>query len=64
MQLMRPDRSSRPLLVTRSYNQLTKGSKKNFLATTKVVVDAVLEFLAGNDRDQVCDELYLNENSK
>ncbi|CAF4218003.1 unnamed protein product [Rotaria sp. Silwood2] len=61
---MRPDHSARPLLVTRSYNQLSKGSKKNFLSSTQFVVDAVLEFLSGSDADQVRQELFLKEGKR
>jgi hypothetical protein len=46
IQLMRSDHSFQSLLVTHSYNQLTKGSKKNFLSSTEFVIDTVLEFLA------------------
>ena len=61
---MRPDRSARSLLVTRSYNQLSKGSKKNFLSSTQFTVDAVLQFLFGSDAEQVRQELFLKESSK
>ena len=61
---MRPDRSARSLLVTRSFNQLSKGSKKNFLTSAQIVVNAALEFLAGSDADQVRQKLYLKEASK
>jgi hypothetical protein len=62
--LMRPDHVDRSLLVTHSYNQLSKGSKKNFLSSTQFVIDAVLEFLAGNDANQVWEELSLKKSSK
>ncbi len=64
IQLMRPDRSPRSLLLTRSYNQLSKGSKKNFLSAAKFIVDIALEFLAGSDADQVREDLFLKESSK
>ena len=61
IQRMRPDRSTRSLLVTRSYNQLNKRSKKNFLSSTRFVINTVLEFLAGSDADQVREDLFLNK---
>ncbi len=47
-----------PTVVTHSYNQLSKGSKKNPLSSTEFVLDAVLEFLAGSDFDLVRQELF------
>ena len=61
---MHPDRSGRSLLVTRSYSQLSKSAKKNFLSSTKAVVDIVLEFLAGPDADEVRTKLFLEDNRK
>ncbi|CAF4607414.1 unnamed protein product, partial [Rotaria sp. Silwood2] len=61
---MRPDCSARPLLVTRSYNQLRKGSKKNFLSSTQFVVDLLLEFLSGSDANQVHRQLFLKESKR
>jgi hypothetical protein len=64
VQLMRPDRFPRSLLVTRSYNRLTKGAKKNFLSSTEFVINVVLEFLAGSDSDSVRQELFSKRNSE
>jgi hypothetical protein len=64
IQLMRPDHSFRSLLVTHSYNQLTKGSKQNFLSSTEFVIDTVLEFLAGKDCDLVRQELFSKRKSE
>lgn len=64
MQLMGSDRSSRSLLVTRLYKQLSKKSKRNFLSSTQFIVDIVLEFLAGSDADVVRQEMYTKQNSK
>lgn len=64
IRLMRPDRPNRSVLTTRSYNQLSKGSKKNFLLSARLVVDVALEFLAGNDADHVREELFSKESRK
>lgn len=64
IQLMRPERASHSLMVTRSYAQLTKKSKRNFLSHTKFVVDAVVEYLAGDDAAEVLGDLYSYESSK
>jgi len=64
LQLMHPDHSSRSLLITHSYNQLKKGSKKNFLSSTQFAIDTLIEFLAGSDADQIRQELFLKYSSK
>ena len=64
IQLMRPERATYPLLVTRSYNQLNKKSKRNFRSSTKFIVDAVVEFLAGDYANVVLRDLYLGESRK
>lgn len=64
IQLMRPERASHSLMVTRSYAQLTKKSKRNFLSHAKFVVDAVVEYLAGDDAAEVLGDLYSYESRK
>lgn len=61
---MNPNRSDRSLLVTHSYNRLSKGAQKNFLSSTKTVIDIVLEFLAGSDADEVRTKLFMETNSR
>ncbi|CAF1206742.1 unnamed protein product [Adineta ricciae] len=64
IQLMHPDRSGRSLLVTHSYNELTKGAQKNFLCSTKAVIDIVLEFLAGSNANEVRTKLFTETNKR
>lgn len=64
VQLMRPGHPSCPLLVTRSYNELNEKSKRNFLSSAKFVVEAVVEFLAGDYASQVLRKLYSNESNQ
>ncbi len=60
VQFMRPEHSLRSLLVTHPYNQLSKGSKKNFLSSTEFLIDPVLKFLARSDFDLAHQELFSN----
>lgn len=63
VQQVRPDFSSGKILRTNSYNQLQPQSKHNFLASTRFLVNILLEYLAGDDTSQVRMKVFENTES-
>ena len=61
IQLSCPNRFLKSIKTTNSFKELRPGSKRNFLSSTRAIVNLVLEFLARNNAPEVGKELFGTE---
>jgi len=61
LQLGCPNRPLKSIKTTNSFKDLRPASKSNFLSSTRIIVNMVLEYLVGNDAAEVRKELFAVE---
>jgi len=64
LQLIIPSYSSKSIKTTNKFKNLQPQSKQNFLLSARVIINGVLDFLAGDDATGLRRLLFLNEEGK
>lgn len=64
LQLVDPGYSSKSIKTTKTFKNLQPQSKRNFLSSARVIINGVLDFLAGDSANELRKLLFHTEDGK